>query len=103
MIQTTKDIIAHPATVLTALLGALAQIASIGVVDALWSTIWGQAGVLFTALSISGLTLGPEIAFIPDALLTQLALLAGVIYVAKLADRFLDSFQARLEDDQYQE
>lgn len=90
------DVVWHPVTALTAALGTVSSVADVGVIDALWATIWSQTGMLFTTFSIAGWSLAPQVSFLPAGLLSQLAIVAGVLYLVKLADRFWDSFQSRL-------
>jgi len=52
---------------------------------------------LFTALSISGLTLAPQVPWLPAGPLTTAALIAGGAYVLKLFDRIVDRIDSRLD------
>lgn len=93
---TVTEILKNPFTIAIGAATALGHFLGIGPITAVVSVLWMNISTLFTALSIAGLTLGPELAWIPEAELTALALIAGGLYVLKLLDRVFDQIQAKL-------
>ena len=95
--MTAKDILKEPITIAVATAGAIAHALGFGPVTAIVGVLWANVSTLFTALSISGLTLAPQIAWLPKGPLTTAALVAGGAYVLKLSDRIIDRIQTRLD------
>lgn len=94
-----KDILTQPIAVATATGGALLQLLGVTWIDPFASVLLANIGTLFTALSISGFTIAPEVAWIPEDTLTTLTLIAAAVYVLKLLDSFADQLKERLNDD----
>lgn len=63
--------------------------------DALFATLWGSAGTLFSAASVSAFTLAPELGW-PTHLLEPIALIFGLVMLAKLLTKVVDRFTDRL-------
>lgn len=63
---------------------------------ALTNVMFADAASLFTALSIMGFTVAPELPSIPAGAFQSLALVFGVIVVVKTAERIWDSLEKRL-------
>lgn len=91
-----RKILTDPVTVILATLGAIAHALGVGWVQAVVSVLWTNVSTLFTALSVSGFTLAPQVAWIPEGPVTTAALVAGAAYVLKLADKMIDKIQAKL-------
>lgn len=102
MNKSLKETVLHPATVAGSVLGGFASLLWLpldpSVLTALLATVWSHAGTLFTAgstLSVFtryGMFDAPWLQPIAFGLLGA----GGVLYVAKLLDRFVDDFQDRL-------
>lgn len=57
-----------------------------------------QAGLIFTAASITGFTLAPEISWIPKREIQAIAIIFGIIVVAGVIDKVWDNLKERLDD-----
>ena len=94
------DILTQPVAVATAVGATLLQL--LGVlpwVDPVVTVIFANIGTVFTALSLSGLTIAPEVAWLPEDTLTTLTLIAAGLYVLKLLGSLTDKIRERMEDD----
>lgn len=94
-----KQLLTQPAAVATALGGALLQLLGVTWIDPFIGVLFANIGTLFTALSISGFTIAPEVAWLPEDTLTTLTLVAAGVYVLKLLDRFADQLGDKLDND----
>ncbi|TKX78437.1 hypothetical protein EXE53_21180 [Halorubrum sp. SD626R] len=94
-----KHILTEPKTVATATGGALLQLLGVTWLDPVASVVVANIGTVFTALSISGFTIAPEVAWIPEGALTKLTLLAAAVYVVKLLDNLSDELKQKLNND----
>jgi len=82
-----REIIAHPASKATALVGVLGGVLNLPLIGALWGGLWAQLGTVFTVTSLFGFTVAPEIAFIPTQGARVAALIAAGLYgLKKLLD-----------------
>jgi len=97
--MTLKELLTQPVTVATSAGLAIAHVLGIGWIDPVITVVLANIPTIFTALSISGFTLAPEVAWLPEETLTTLALVAGGIYVLTLVDRVIDQIQTRMDDD----
>lgn len=94
------DILTQPVAVATAVGATLLQL--LGVlpwVDPVVTVLFANIGTVFTALSLSGLTIAPEVAWLPEDTLTALTLIAAGLYVLKLLGSLTDKIRERMEDD----
>ena len=94
------DILTQPVAVATAVGATLLQL--LGVlpwVDPVATVLFANIGTVFTALSLSGLTIAPEVAWLPEDTLTTLTLIAAGLYVLKLLGSLTDKIRERMEDD----
>lgn len=92
--------ITHPITAATSLLGLLAHTLGLTWLDALWATLWHNAGTLFTALSVSSSMLpDPAFGIIPLEYITAASFAVGGVFVLSLLDKFYDQLMNRLEND----
>ena len=100
-----KEVVTHPATVITSVLTGVVSTLWLpvdpGILTALAGTLWANAGTLFTAGST--LAVFPRYGIVDGMPWLQpvaYGLLAsgGILYVAKLLDRFLDDFNDRLDE-----
>jgi len=94
------DILTQPVAVATAVGATLLQL--LGVlpwVDPVVTVLFANIGTVFTALSLSGLTIAPEVAWLPEDTLTTLTLIAAGLYVLKLLGSLTDKIRERMEDD----
>jgi len=94
------DILTQPVAVATAVGATLLQL--LGVlpwVDPVVTVLFANIGTVFTALSLSGLTIAPEVAWLPEDTLTTLTLIAAALYVLKLLGSLTDKIRERMEDD----
>jgi Na+/phosphate symporter len=96
MALSTRDVLGHPVTAVTAVLAAAAQLLNLVWLDAAVAVLLANIGTLFTAVSITGFTIVPEIEALPNAPFRVLALVIGVIYVAYLLEQLADQLQSRL-------
>jgi hypothetical protein len=94
-----KELLTQPVAVATATGGALLQLLGVTWIDPLASVLFANIGTLFTALSISGFTIAPELAWLPEDTLTTLTLVAAGLYVLKLLDRLADQLRQKLNND----
>lgn len=94
-----KQILTEPKAVATATGGALLQLLGVTWLDPVASVVVANIGTVFTALSISGFTIAPEVAWIPEGALTKLTLLAAAVYVVKLLDSLSDQLKQKLNND----
>lgn len=70
-----------------------------GTIVTVFSTMIDLAMPIFTATSIAGFTLAPEIPQIPARGVQIIAIIFGLIVVALIADRVWDSIKERVTDD----
>ena len=96
---TLTELATKPVTLATATGGALLQALGVAWIDPVVSVIFGNIGTVFTALSISGFTIAPELAWLPEDTLTTLTLVVAGLYVLKLLDRLADQIKQRLDND----
>lgn len=97
--MTLKDLLTQPVTIATSAGLAIAHVLGIAWIDPLVSVLLANIPTIFTVFSISGFTLAPEVAWLPEETLTTLALVAGGIYVLTLVDRVIDQIQERMDND----
>lgn len=87
MIESTKDIVRHPATVFSAALTALGTLFNVPFLDALLGVLWANIATLFTASSIGAFTVAPNLGDLPAQIVEAMqvvAILLGVAYGGKL-------------------
>jgi len=94
-----KELLTKPVTIATSSGLAIAHMLGIGWADAVLSVVLANISMIFTALSISGFTLAPEVAWLPEETLTTLAIAAGAVYVLILVDRVIDQIENKVDDD----
>lgn len=70
-----------------------------GITAGLLSVVFTQATSLFTAGSILGFTIAPNVDWIPAMPFQLLAIAFGIVVVGKILDRVWDSFKARVLED----
>lgn len=94
----TKEILKHPATLVSALLGGLGLAVKPALVLGVGGALWGQLGTLFTAISVFAFTVVPQVPALSPAesILTGAALLTGVAYGLKLLNRVYQRIQTQL-------
>jgi hypothetical protein len=97
--MTLKELLTRPVTIATSGALGLAHLLGIAWIDPLIQVVIANIATIFTIFSISGFSLAPEVAWLPEETLTKLALVAGGIYVLTLVDRVIDQIQNRMEDD----
>lgn len=88
-----KKIITDPATVAVTVAAGLSHALGLGIVDAAVHVLWANIPSLFTAASVSGLTLAPRVEWLPAGPLTAIALGLGGLYVVKLLSRVWNDFK----------
>lgn len=104
MNKSLKEVVTHPATVITSVLTGVVSTLWLpvdpGILSALAGTLWANAGTLFTAGSTMAAPLRYGVIDAPWLEPVAYGLLAsgGILYVAKLLDRFLDDFNDRLDE-----
>lgn len=87
MIESTRDIIRHPATVFSAALTAASGLFNVPFLDALLGVLWANVATLFTASSIGAFTVAPNLGDLPGQVVEAMqvvAILLGVMYGGKL-------------------
>lgn len=96
--MTLRDLLDHPATWVASILGLVGLAVKPVIVKAIFAAVWAQAGTIFTALSVAGFTLVPQVAALEPLkpVITGFALIAGALYLVKLGDRIIDEFQKRI-------
>ena len=103
MNQRLKEVVTHPATLVTSGIAGLTSTLWLpidpGILTALAATVWAHAGTLFSAGSaLAFLSRGPladSFAWVQPIAL-GLGASGAILYAAKLLDRFLDDFNDRL-------
>lgn len=98
--MTLSDLLKHPVTGASGAFAGLAAFFQFGAIDALAGVVWAQIATLFTVASISAFTVLPKVDLGPlsgiGEIATVLALVFGVVYVAKLLKKFADSAMEKL-------
>jgi hypothetical protein len=87
MIESTRDIIRHPATVFSAAVAAAGTLFNVPFLDALLGVLWANVPTLFTASSIGAFTVAPNLGDLPAQVVEAMqvvAILLGVAYGGKL-------------------
>jgi len=92
------EIIAHPVSKATALVGVLGGVMNLPLLAAIWATVWGQIGTVFTVTSIFGFTIAPEVPAVDTELAKMLALVAAGLYATKKLLDVLRSIRSRVND-----
>lgn len=86
--MTIRELLKHPITGASGVFAGIATVFQIGAIDALAGVVWTQVATLFTVFSISAFTVLPNVDLGPlsgiGEIATVLALVFGVLYVAKL-------------------
>lgn len=91
--------ITNPITAFTAVLGLVSHAFSLPVLDALWLTIWNNAGLAFTLLSVIRSQIsGPLFGVIPPQIVSAAAGAVGMVFVLSIASRLYGRFKQRLKD-----
>ncbi|WP_049934658.1 hypothetical protein [Haloplanus natans] len=93
---TLREAVSHPATVASTLVAVVGGALNLPVFGALATVAWAKAASIFTALSVAGFSLAPRVAFLPEGMLTALAIAAGLLYVAKIAYGVYQNLDTRL-------
>lgn len=88
-----KKLITDPKTVAVTIAGALSHLLGLGIADAVVHVVWANVPTLFTAFSVSGLTLAPRVEWLPEGPLTAAALALGALYVLRLLNRVWVDFK----------
>lgn len=86
----------HPVTTVLGAALSIGAIAKVPVLSAAVATLWSNAGLLFSIVSIGGTQLNARFGFIPPVVVNALILVAGVLFLAKSADTLYDKFQGRI-------
>lgn len=87
MIDSTRDIVRHPATIVSAVLTAASGLFNVPFLDALFGVLWANLATLFTASSIGAFTVAPNLGDLPSQIVEAMqivAILLGVAYGLKL-------------------
>jgi len=93
------DALRHPATALTVVVSALAQVFQLPFIDAVLGVLWGQVSVLFTGTSIFAFTVLPNVEA-PAWLASNVQLLAivlGVAYALKLLSQVFEKITEEVD------
>jgi hypothetical protein len=98
-LDSVKELLANPVTAIFGALGVLGGWLQMPLLDAVWGTLWTEAGALFAAFSVSATTLAPEIAWLPEGALQAAALGTGAIFVANRLNRVVRGLRSRLEEE----
>jgi hypothetical protein len=89
-------LLTNPITAVTAIIGMMSQVFHLPLVDALWMTIWNNAGISFTLLSVIRSQVdGPLFGVIPVKVISALAAAVGMVFVLSLLNRLYGRFQSR--------
>lgn len=98
MASLSREVVMWVSGALTGLFGVLSALLfdPTGFGAALLTTIWQQAGTLFTVTSIAGFTLASEVPQLPARQLQLAAIGFGVVFALTLLDRFWDNLEERL-------
>jgi len=87
MIDSTRDVIRHPATVFSAALTAVGTLFNVPFLDALLAVVWSNVPTLFTVSSIGAFTVAPNLGDLPGQFVEAMqvvAILLGIAYAGKL-------------------
>lgn len=93
-----RDLLSNPLTWLSALAGGALQYMELLHLDILLDlgvVVWGQAGALFSAFSIAGFTLAPNLEWVPTGAVETAALLLGAVFVLKKLSGVMDGARDR--------
>lgn len=93
-----SNLIDHPAAYATALFMGFSQVFHLGFAEALLSVVYGNVSMLFTAFSIAGWTVVPNVGLPPivgDSIQT-LAILFALVYLFKLVTDFVEKVQEKV-------
>lgn len=96
--MTLKELIDHPASLIAGLLGAVGIAVNPGLIVAALMTAWSSAGTIFTATSILGFTVAPNIDSVApySGIFQTIAIATAVLFLLKLAEKTYDNFESRL-------
>jgi hypothetical protein len=87
MIDSPRDVVRHPATILSAVLTAASGLFNVPFLDALMGVLWANVPTLFTVSSIGAFTVAPNLGDLPSQVVEAMqvtAILLGVAYGLKL-------------------
>lgn len=87
MIDSTRDIVRHPATIISAFLTAVSGLFNVPFLDAVLGVLWANVATLFTASSIGAFTVAPNLGDLPSQAVEAMqvvAILLGIAYGGKL-------------------
>lgn len=100
MIDTAREFVRHPITVLSAFLTSVSSLFSVPFLDPVLAVVWANIGQLFTAASISAFTIVPNVE-LPYAQLGEalqiVAILLGLAYAGKLGLGVLRDASTKLD------
>lgn len=103
LIKSVWKYLTHPGASLVYVLGLLSQLFGIPWLDALWMTLWANAGTAFTATSViltqAPTTDGKLFGLVPMAWATAFSYGLGALFVVTLLDRLYDSFKQRVQNE----
>lgn len=91
------DGLQNPTAVVGSLVAFAVGLLQPPLVDAVLATVWAQSGTLFTGLSIFAFTMCSELPFLARCgWVETAALVAGAVFLLKLASTVWTNFEARL-------
>lgn len=100
MIQSAKEFVRHPITLVSAFLTSLSGLFPVPLLDPLFGVVWANIGQLFTAFSIGAFTIVPNVQ-LPVAqageALQITAIILGIAYAGKLGLGVLRDVSAKLD------
>ena len=94
-----KNALSHPASVATAITGALGGILHFPLFTDLWIGLVAQSGSLFTASSIFAFTVAPEIDGLSAGWIRPIAIVLGIVFAGSKVWKALGNLKKRFSND----
>jgi len=92
VLKRLDDLVMHPVTVVSVLIGSVASIVQVPFVSALVATVWNQAGTVFAMASLSA-----NQGWLPPGTGQAAVLIAGGLFLGRMLDKLLDGIERRLD------
>ena len=91
--ETIDNVITHPLTVVSTILGLVGSIFHVPFLSALIGTIWAKAGIVFGFVSVS-----TTIGWLPAGTGQIAMTIAGAMFLGRMLERLWNSYQSRVNE-----